>query len=199
MKPRIFIVLTFVIGILFIGSRTNALQYTFQPRISGTQEYTSNVFLSRDNEKDDFISTVSAGFTAAALGKTGGLEVSYDPAYSFYRDYDENDGWRHNANLHGWSDLGKSTRFDVNNSFLRTEDPLEEEDILALRDGDVIQEGDTTIRKNRRAYYRNTASARLSHQFGKDDSVYAAFVYGLLRNNASQEEFLFPVEIGSHD
>jgi hypothetical protein len=28
----------------------------------------------------------------------------------------------------------------------------------------------------------------LTHQFGKDDSVYAGFVYGLLRNNDSQEE-----------
>jgi hypothetical protein len=188
MKPRIFVIFTLVIGILLIEARTNALQYTFHPRASATEEYTSNVFLSRDNEEDDFITIVSPGFTAAALGKTGGLEVSYDPAYSKYYDFDENDAWRHDAKLNGWSDLGKSTRFEVSNSFLRTEDPLEEEDILALRDGNVIQEGDTTVRKNRRTYYRNTASAQLSHQFGKDDSIYAGFVYGLLRNNDSQEE-----------
>ena len=41
----------------------------------------------------------------------------------------------------------------------------------------VIQEGDTTVRQGRRTYYRNTARARLSHQFGKDDSVYAGFMY----------------------
>ena len=171
-----------------MASSAFALQYTFHPRVSASEEYTSNVFLSEDNEKDDFITIVSAGFTVAMLGKTGGLEVSYDPAYSKYYDFDENDSWRHDASLHGWSDLGKRTRFDVFDSFLRTEDPLGEEDILGLRDGDVIQEGDTTTRKNRRTYYANTAEARLSHQFGKDDSVYAGFVYGLLRNNDSQEE-----------
>jgi hypothetical protein len=116
------------------------------------------------------------------------VEVSYDPSYARYENFDENDGWRHSANLHGWSDLGKRTRFDVNNSFLDTEDPLEEEDLLALEDGEVTQEGDPTIRKNRNTYYRNTASARLSHQFGKDDSVYAGFTYGLLRNDDDQEE-----------
>jgi hypothetical protein len=169
---------------------TNAfsIQYTFHPRISGTQEYTDNVFLSDDNEKDDWITTVSAGFTAAAIGKTGQLEVSYDPAYSFYQDFDENDGWSHDARLKGFSNLTKRTRFDISNNFLRTQDPLEEEDILALRDKAVVQEGDTTIRQGRRTYYRNTARTRLSYQFGKDDSIYAGFLYGLLRNNDSQEE-----------
>jgi hypothetical protein len=182
-----------IMAIVFISVFTFAqaafsLQYTFHPRASASQEYTDNVFLSSKNEEDDWITIVSAGFTAAALGKTGGLEVSYDPAYIKYYDFDENDTWRHNANLHGWSDMTKKTRFDVWNSFLRTEDPLDEEDILGLRDGDVTQEGDTTIRKNRRTYYRNTARSRLSYQFGKDDSVYAGFLYGLLRNNDSQEE-----------
>ncbi len=174
--------------LFFMTPEAFSLQYTFHPRVSATEEYTSNVFLSEDDEEDDFITIVSAGFTAAAFGKTGGLEVSYDPAYSKYYDFDENDSWRHDAGLHGWSDLGKRTRFDVWDSFLRTEDPLDEEDILGLRDGDVIQEGDTTIRKNRRTYYRNTARTRLSHQFGKEDLIYAGFVWGLLRNNDSQDE-----------
>jgi uncharacterized protein (PEP-CTERM system associated) len=172
----------------FISTWVYALQYTFHPRVSATEEYTSNVDLTKDNEEDDFITIVSPGFTAAALGKSGGLEISYDPAYTKYLDFDENDTWRHTANLHGWSDLGKRTRLDVSNSFLYTEDPLGDEDSLELRDEDVVQEGDTTVRDTRNTYYRNTASTRLTHQFGKDDSIYAAFVYGLLRNNNSQDE-----------
>jgi hypothetical protein len=171
----------------FMNTRAFSLQYTFQPRVSTSEVYTSNVFLSNHDEKDDFITIVSAGFTAAALGKTGGLEVSYDPSYSKYADYTENDTWRHNANLRGWSDLSKRTRFEVSDSFLRTEDPLGEEDILALRDNTVVQEGDSTIRQNRKTYYSNRANARLTYQFGQDDSMYAGFTYGLLRNNDSQQ------------
>jgi len=169
---------------------TNAFsfQYTFHPRVSASEEYTSNVFLSRDNEKDDWITTVSAGFTAKAIGKTGELEVSYDPAYNFYQDFDENDGWTHDAKLRSFSNLTKRTRFDISNSFLSTQDPLGEEDILALRDGQVVQEGDSTVRQGRQTYYRNTANARISHQFGRDDLVYAGFLYSFLRNNDSQEE-----------
>lgn len=171
-----------------MASEGVSLQYTFLPRVSTSEEYTSNVFLSEDNEKDDWITTVSAGFTAAALGKTGGLEVSYDPAYKFYRDFDENNGWTHDAKLHGFSNLSKRTRFDISDRFLRTQDPLAEEDILALREGQVVQEGDTTVRKGRQTYYSNTASTRLSHRFGQDDLVYAGFLHSFLRNNDSQEE-----------
>jgi hypothetical protein len=173
---------------LFMATSAFSLQYTFQPRVSVTQEYTSNVFLSSDNEEDDWITIGSVGFTAAALGKTGGLEVSYDPSYARYDEFDENDTWRHDAGLRFWSDLGRSTRFEVTDAFLRTEDPLGEEDILALRDGNVIQEGDPTIRTTRSTYYRNTANARLTHQFGREDSVYAGFTYGLRRSNDDQEE-----------
>jgi hypothetical protein len=186
MRLKIFVVVSF--SVFFFAHSAFAVQWTFQPRVSGRQVYTSNVFLSEDNEKDDYITTVSAGFTAKALGKTGELEVSYDPAYKFYQDFDENNGWRHDARLNGFSNLSKRTRFNFSNKFLRSQDPLDEEDILILRNETVEQEGDTTIRKGRRTFYRNTARTRLSYQFGREDSIYAGFVYGLLRNNNSQEE-----------
>jgi hypothetical protein len=186
MRLKIFVVVFF--SVFFLAHSAFAVRWTFQPRISGTQEYTDNVFLSDDNEEDDWITTVSAGFDAQALGKTGELEVSYDPAYSFYQDFDENDGWRHDARLRGFSNLSKRMRFDIRNDFLRTQDPLDDEDILILRDEEVVEEGDTTIRQGRNTFYRNLATSRLSYRFGRDDLLYAGFVWGLLRNNDSQEE-----------
>jgi hypothetical protein len=171
-----------------VASSAFAVRWTFQPRVSGTQEYTSNVFLSDDNEEDDWITTVSAGFIARAIAKNSELKVSYDPAYSFYQDFDENDGWRHKANLRGFSNLSKRLRFDIRNNFLRTQDPLDYEDYLILRDKDVVEEGDPTIRTGRNTFYRNIARSRLTYQFGRDDQVYAGFVWGLLRNNDPQEE-----------
>jgi len=188
LRMKIKYILCSTIILLFTVSSTYGLQYTFQPRASFSEQYTSNVFLSEDNEKDDYLTIVSAGFTAEALGKTGSLEVSYDPAYTKYRDFHENDAWRHDARLRGGWDLTKRTRFNISNRFLRSEDPLSEEDILELRDKNVVQEGDASTRKNRRTFYRNTASTGLTYQFGKDDSVYAGFTYGLLRNNGPQDE-----------
>jgi hypothetical protein len=188
MKPRIFIILTFVIGILFIGSRTNALQYTFHPRFSVTDEYTDNRDLTKNNKEEEFITVISAGFTAQALGKTSGLEVSYDPAYSIYYDSSDDNQLRHNANLRAWTAPSKNTTFEVSNKFFLTEDPQEGEEFLVIEEGVVEETGDTTIRKGRRKYYRNTANANLSYQFGKDDSMYAGFRYSILRNNDSQTE-----------
>ena len=182
MKIKI-ICLSAMLFTFLMASTAFSLQYTFQPRASTSEEYTSNVFLSEDNEKDDYITTVSTGFTAAAIGKSGELEVSYDPAYSFYKNTDENNGWSHDARLNAFSQLTKRTRFDIHDRFLRTQDPLRDEDVLSLKDGNVVQEGDATVRKNRETYYRNTADTRLSYQFGREDLIYAGFVTGLLRNN----------------
>ena len=187
MKHKL-IFLVAVFAVFSFTTSTSAFQATFTPRVSGTQEYTSNVFLSDDDEKDDFITKVSAGFTADLLGQNSGMEVSYDPTYQKYDDFDENDGWRHLARLRGWSNLTQRTQFELRNRFLRAQDPLDEEDILVLRGERVVQEGDPTVRQDRRTFYRNTARARITHQFGRDDSIYARFLYGLLRNNDPQVE-----------
>ena len=163
---EIFVVV--FLSVFFLASFAFAVRWTFQPRMSATQEYTDNVFLSEDNEEDDWITTVSAGFRAEALAKNSELRVSYDPAYTFYNEFDENDGWRHKANLRGFSNLSKRLRFDIRNNFLRTQDPLDYEEILVLRDEDVVEEGDPSIRTGINTFYRNIARSRLTHQFGKE-------------------------------
>jgi hypothetical protein len=63
---------------------------------------------------------------------------------------------------------------------------LGEEDVI--REDEIVIEGDTTNRTTREEYYTNTARARLTHQFGVDDSVYTEFLYSLLRNDDPQDE-----------
>jgi hypothetical protein len=122
------------------------------------------------------------------LGKTSGLEVSYDPAYSIYYDSPDDNQLRHDANLRAWTAPSKNTTFEVSNNFFLTEEPRPREDFIVAEEGVVEQTGDTTIREGRRKYYRNTARANLSYQFGKEDSVYAGFLYSLLGNNDPQTE-----------
>jgi hypothetical protein len=179
--------LILAILILLIGtSNSFSAQFQFTPRTSATGEYTDNVFLSGDNERDDYILTLSAGFTAAVLSQTSGIEVSYDPAYEFYDEFDDNDGWVHDASARAWSDLSPRTRVEVVNRFLYTRDPLGEDDFFV--DDQVAIEGDTTNRTTRDEYYTNTANATITHQFGADDSVYAGFLYSILRNDDEDTE-----------
>jgi opacity protein-like surface antigen len=180
MKTKLFFSVT-VIVFLSVFTTASAYQFTFTPRASTTLEYTDNLFLSDQNEEEDLITVVSVGFTLSLLEKNMGLEIDYDPAYVFYNEFDENDGWRHNARFFAWSDLGKNTRLEFTDRFLLTEDPLGEDDLI--RDDQVVIPGDTTVRTNRTEYYTNTAIARLNHQFGPDNLIYAEFLHSFLRND----------------
>ena len=162
-------------------------QFNFTPRSSVEVEYTDNVFLTKNNTENDFITTLSAGFTAQLLGRTSGLELSFDPGYVFYEDFTENDGWRLPASLRAWTDLTRATRLEFSNDFIRTEDPVARDRITA-EGGRVEETGDTTVRSSRDPYYRNRARLNLSHRFGREDRVYAGFLYGLLRNDDDQVE-----------
>jgi hypothetical protein len=162
-------------------------QFNFTPRSSVDVEYTDNVFLDENNTEDDVTTTLSAGFTAELLGRTNGLELSFDPGYVFYEDFTENDGWRLPASLRAWTDLTRATRLEFSNDFILTEDPVARERITA-EEGRVTETGDTTSRSSRDSYYRNTARVDISHRFGREDRLYAGFLYGLLRNDDDEVE-----------
>lgn len=176
--------LTLIVVLSFF---TNADAYlTFTPRTSTSLEFTDNLFLTEKNKEDDLITVVSVGFDLGLYESNMGLELAYDPAYAFYSDFDENDSWRHNVRLFAWRDLGKNTRLEFIDRFLFTEDPLGDTDLI--QDDQVIIPGDTTVRSNRNQYSTNTAILRLNHQFGLNNSAYAEFLYGILRNDDSDIE-----------
>jgi len=181
MKSRIFFIAACTL--FLTTSITFGFQATFIPRISVSEEYTDNLFLTDSNKEHEYITTISPGFTAQILGKNSGAEISYDPEYAVYNEYDEYDGWRHSVELSGWSELSKNTRLEVSDSYLYTEDPIIDSDIAALRaeDPDVLI--DSTIRRNRQTYYTNTAGINLIHQFGRADSFNLGFVYSFLEND----------------
>jgi hypothetical protein len=160
-----------------------AAQATFVPRLSVQGEYTDNLFLTPTDEEDDFITTTTIGFTAELLGKRGNVALSYDPAYAFYKEFDENNGWRHLASLTGEWNFTKYTSLDFSNNFLRTEDPLPKEEIDIIRGTIPPPQGDTTRRVGREPYYRNRASVRLTHRFGQENQFSFGYSNDLLDND----------------
>ncbi len=183
MKSRIF----FVAACTFFltTSITFGYEATFEPRISVGTEYTDNLFLEDSSEENEWITTISPSFKADIRGKKSGAKISYDPSYAFYDDYDEFDHWRHKARLSGWAELSKNTRITVNDYFLYTEDPLSISDIAPVRVEDPDETIDTTLRKTRKTYYRNTARINLSHQFGEFDAFNIGYKHYFLENDLS--------------
>jgi Putative beta-barrel porin 2 len=172
MKSRI--ILAAICTFFLTTSISFGYKATFLPRLSVQGEYTDNVLLSENDDaiQDDVITTISPGFSAEILGKNNGAKISYDGAYAFYNEYDEFNGWRHRANLSGWSEITKHTRLGIRDNFVYTENPVRNDNLAEIRTEDPDLPVDTTVRKTRRIYTTNLAGVDLNHQFGKYNSFF---------------------------
>jgi len=164
------------ICVLFLlsASPSFGFQTTFTPRLTISGEYNDNIFLTENNKEYDYITSISPGITFEIFEKRYGASLSYAPSYVHYDKLSENDTWRQNASLSGWSDLSKHTKLTINDTFVRTEDPNSGED-------PGIKE-DTTIRRNREPYYTNSSSLNLSHKFSEYDSIGFGYLHSFLEN-----------------
>ena len=93
---------TVVILVLALATCAYSAQLNFTPVMTVSEEYNDNIFLAPDNEEDDFITRVSLGGTLELLGRTAGAELTYLPAYEWYHDYDDFDGWTHYLLARTW-------------------------------------------------------------------------------------------------
>jgi hypothetical protein len=183
MKSRFFLA---VICIFFLTTSISfGYNATFLPRLSIQEEYSDNILLLPSNvpKEDDYITTITPGFTGELVGKKGEAKISYDPSYAFYNQFDDFNGWRHRARLSGNYMIGKNTRFNVGDNFLYTEDPLKYDNIAVVRTEEPTVPIDTTLRKTRLIYITNDASVDLNHQFGKFDSFRLGYSHYLLNND----------------
>lgn len=182
MKNGIFSTLFVFITLLFSNSLL-AAQFNFTPSISVEQEYNDNIFLAPDDfEEDDWITRARFGLTAELLGRTSGLALIYNPYYEWYNDYDELDDWNHDALARIWKNFSPNTHLELSNSYLETRDPMGRGISTAPDDPLVPPAIDTDLsRQGRPKYRRNVSTIRLDHQFGSEDTVYAEFLYSILR------------------
>jgi len=182
MKSRLFLAASCIFFLTTsVASGYNA---TFQPRLSIQEQYSDNILRTPNSDKeDDYITTITPGFTSELTGKKGKAKISYDASYAKYNQFDEFDHWRHRARLNGMYMPGKTTRFNILDRFTYTEDPLRSENIAVIRTEEPTVPIDMTERKTRRAYMTNYAGIDLNHQFGKYDSFNLGYSHTLLNND----------------
>jgi hypothetical protein len=161
----------------------HAAQVLFTPELVLTQEYSDNIFLTPDNEEEDFISSAGLGLSFQFLGRTAGLELNYTPTFSSFADNSDLNYWRHEAGLRTWNDFTRNTRFEITNSYLETENPQDGSTLLIT--GDPFEApiiGTDIFRRGRTRYRTNIAQARLSHQFGANDNVHVGLRHEYLED-----------------
>ena len=147
-------------------------EYRFEltPRISVSQVYDDNIYLDNNNEKSDYLTTVSPGINLMISSLNRSLSLDYSPTWVYYDEYDENDTVRHAGNLDFWQNIAEHLRFNLTDTYLKSEEPLEETEEV---------EAD---RSTRDTYERNTGSASFLYQFGPEDTVTFGYRHSLLEN-----------------
>ena len=181
------ICLLLVFSSLIISVPVYSFNLTFTPDLSVSTEYTDNLFLSERREENDLITIFSPNFSLELRDRHHGIDFSYSPSYSMYKNWTENNTWRHRLHCFAWTDISARTRIEIDDAFLRTEDPLDEEDVY-LPDNEPLVSTDATRERGRSTYWTNTARLNLTHQFGRDDSFFVRYIHGMRKTNDPEDE-----------
>jgi Putative beta-barrel porin 2 len=140
----------------------------FKPRITLLEEYTSNVFLTSTNAKEDFITTISPGITFKATENAQakmGLDLSYDLGLVYYARNSEKDYVSHTGALNTWYSWGQRWTLRLWDSYTRSQEPVEGVVAIQTSPG-VFYPGSQS---GRFTYERNTLTPSLTYQFGPED------------------------------
>lgn len=179
---KLVITISVVLSLCSIPT-VHAAQVYFTPEPVFSGSYTDNLFLESENEDWDFITVAGINLTNEILWRRAGIRLNYSPSYNMYTEHESLDYWRHAATLNTWKIIQRSTRLEINDTYLRSNDPLDESVSDAEPGGP--QGPDIEVDPNRRGrgeYYTNVAEARLSHQFGAEDDVFIAVQHRVYRD-----------------
>jgi len=172
-------VLNFLLLVLLLAlPRLSVAQSHFEltPYLSFTEEYDDNLFLSSANEESAYITMVSPGLSLSLLKQSMQLELEYAPTFVWYSENDIDSNVRHSGTLTFTQSLAEHLRFDLSDTVLRSDDPLEDtEDV----------EG---IRNTREQYLRNTGRASLSYLFGPENVLTVGYAHDYLKNDDDTED-----------
>ena len=151
----------------------------FHPYLTVQEEYNDNIYLTRDNKKDDFITTISPGIrfsTSPARVTTpgqiltapqqpAGLDLDYRLGLVYYAREKENDYVSHEGNLNAWYTFERKLTLRLRDYFIRSEEPREREYI----EGALPEQYILGTQRQRYIYWRNVLEPSLEYRFGPDD------------------------------
>ena len=147
--------------------------FNITPGMAVNELYDDNIYLAPDHETSDYITTVSPSISLGLAGRHSNLELTYAPTFVRYDDEDQNNTTRHLGNLAFDQQLGRHLRLELSDTFIQSEEPLEE------------TEGIIGVRQTRNKYWRNTGRAALSYQFGRENS----FALGYEQSNLENDDY----------
>ena len=145
--------------VYFPAAASAQRQFELVPSISVSETYDDNINLTHADEQSDYITAATPSLALNLLSRNTRLGLSYAPSFVWYRDFSQNDTTRHLGTVSWDQQLTRRLSFNLTDTYLRSEDPLEDEtDLRALR-------------ATRNKYRVNTGRAGFGYVFGPDSRL----------------------------
>ena len=147
------------------------------PYISVKGEYSDNLNLTTENQKKDFITTISPGFKFSNMDEKSGVTLDANAGAALYNEYTNLNYISGNVNLDSKYLTSSHFNFYLKNSYIRSEEPREREFFTTTADNKFVLSTET----QRGVYWRNVVSPTVEYQFGPESRVGVTY-----RNNVYQ-------------
>jgi hypothetical protein len=154
------------------------------PSISVSGEYDDNINLTSDNKINDFITTILPGIKYSNMDAKSGIELNVSAGFVFY---DKNPNLNYisgNGSLSAKYMTSEHVNFYLNESFLRSDNPREQEYLTTAADNKYV----LSTLTQRSVYWRNVFAPTVEYQFGKESRIGLNYRYNIYQTDASISE-----------
>jgi hypothetical protein len=141
------------------------------PMITVSETYDDNINLTRTDKKSDFITVVTPGIALALRQEHTDFQLTYAPSFTWYAKGEAQNYTAQSAGLNFGQDLLQGLRFNLTDTFLESEDPLQDPQNLQ------------GIRQTRNKYWTNITNASVGYTFGAQSQVNVGYSYNYYKND----------------
>jgi len=141
------------------------------PMVTVSETYDDNINLTKTNKVSDYITVVTPGVAMSLVRENTNLQVTYAPSFTRYADNDDLNNTAQSAGLAFGQDLVQGLRFNLTDTYLQSNDPLQDPQNLQ------------GLRQTRNKYRTNITNASLGYIFGAENRVNIGYTYNYYRND----------------
>ena len=176
--PMRYLIFCLIAG-LMLSAPVDA-RMTVVPGVGVGAEYTDNVYLDEKKTETDIITYVSPELTMDIRHAERSMQLYFSPSFRNYVKGTETSKTQYDAYGSVSLPISRNVVFQCTDTFLLSDDPTKDTE-------------DRSIRKKREKYYRNTASTRITSQFGNMDTLFVGCEYAVLENDDPELEDTYQV------
>ena len=168
---------------LFGNRIPGTTRFQITPFVRVMEQYTSNVYLTQNNKKEDWITTVAPGITLSANEAAYGVDLTATAGYNWYAKDTKNDYWSGDGTLNLRYSPTNRLNFRVREYVIRSEDTVSPS-YQAGQPGNLLG----TYRGNE-PYVRNVVEPSIDWQFGRESTVGVLYRNNILRYQSTTPDY----------